>query len=131
MRLTVAGGLMILLVVALAAFASGAENPNLQISTPPSGLNTVESWSVTIDISRQGRPLSLLRPLLTIQSGTTKRSFVARPSGRDGRYRVHVTFPRRGQWVYGVWVGRYYARGGFVHVRSGAIPDRVARSGGV
>jgi len=130
MRLTVVGGL-ILLVVALAAFASGAENPAMQISTPPSGLNTLESWSVTIDISRQGRPLSFLRPVLTVQSGATKRSFVARPSGPDGRYRVHVTFPRRGDWVYGVWLGRYYARGGVVHVRSGAITGRVGRSGGV
>jgi len=130
MRLTVAGGL-ILLVVALAAFASGAENPTVHVSTPPSGLNTLESWSATIDISRQGRPLSLMRPLLTIQSGSTKRSFVARPSGRDGRYRVHVTFPTHGHWVYGVWLGRHYARGGVVRVRSGAIPGGLAPSGGV
>ncbi|MDX6489555.1 MAG: hypothetical protein QOK13_2170 [Gaiellaceae bacterium] len=130
MRLTVVGGL-VLLVVALAAFASGAENPTMQISTPPSGLNTLGSWPVTIDISRQGRPLSFLRPLLTIQAGATKRSFVARPSGPDGRYRVQVTFPRQGDWSYGVWLGRHYARGGVVHVRSGRITGRVARSGGL
>jgi hypothetical protein len=130
MRLTVAGGL-ILLVVALAAFASGAENPTVHISAPPSGLSTLESWSATIDISRQGRPLSLMRPSLMIQMGAKKLSFVARPSGRDGRYRVHVTFPSHGRWTYGVWLGRYYARGGVVGVRSGAIPGGLKPSGGV
>ncbi len=130
MRLTVAGGL-ILLVVALAAFASGAEDPTVHVSTPPSGLSTDGSWTATIDISRQGRPLSLMRPQLTIQSGSTKLSFVARPSGRDGRYRVHVTFPSHGHWTYGVWLGRHYARGGMVDVRSGAIPGGLAPSGGV
>jgi hypothetical protein len=125
MRLTVAGGL-ILFVVALAAFASGAENPTVHVSTPPSGLSTLGSWSATIDISRQGRPLSLMRPKLTIQSGSTKLSFVARPSGRDGRYSAHVTFPRHGHWSYGVWLGRHYVHGG-----SGAIPRGRAPSGGV
>jgi hypothetical protein len=130
MRLTVAGGL-ILLIVALAAFASGAENPTVHVSTPPSGLSTLGSWSATIDISRQGRPLSLMRPKLTIQRGSTKLSFVARPSGRDGRYSAHVTFPSHGRWSYGVWLGRHYVRGGTVDVHSGAIPGGLAPSGGV
>ena len=130
MRLTVAGGL-ILLVVALAAFASGAEDPTVHISTPPTGLSTDGSWTATIDISRQGRPLSLMRPTVTIQTGSTKLSFVARPSGRDGGYRAHVTFPSHGHWSYGVWLGRHYVHGGMVAVRSGAIPDRLAPSGGV
>lgn len=130
MRLTVAGGL-ILLVVALAAFASGAENPTVDISMPPSGLSTDGSWTATIDISRQGRPLSLMRPQFTIQSGSTKVSFVARPSGRDGRYRVHVTFPTHGHWSYGVWLGRHYAHGGVAEVRSGAITGGLTPSGGV
>ena len=130
MRLTVAGG-MILLVVGLAAFASGAENPTVHVSTPPVGLSTDSSWSPTISIERQGRPLSLMRPKLEIRRGPTKRSFVARPSGPDGHYRVHVTFPSYGHWSYGVWLGRHYVHGGMVNVRSGAIPGGLAPSGGV
>ena len=130
MRLTVAGGL-ILLVVGLAAFASGAENPTVDVSTPPSGLTTERSWTPTISIERQGRPLSLMRPRVTIRNGTTTVSFVARPSGPDGHYRAHVTFPRYGHWSYGVWLGKHYAHGGMVDVRSGAIPGGLSPSGGV
>jgi hypothetical protein len=120
-----------LLVVGLAAFASGAENPTVDVSTPPSLLTTDGSWSATMDVTRQGRPLSVMRPKLTIRNGKEQHSFYARPSGPDGHYRAHVTFPHYGHWSYGVWIGRHYTHGGVVDIRSGAIPGGLAPSGGV
>ena len=129
MRLTVAGG-MILLVVALAAFASGAENPTVQVSTPPATLTADRPWSAEVSISRNGRPLSLMRPEMVIRHGKERHSFVARPSGPDGHYRVNVTFPGYGEWTYGVRIGADFVRAGSVTVHSGPALRTFVAPGG-
>lgn len=129
MRLTVAGG-MILLVVALAAFASGAEDPTVHVSTPPATVTADRPWPAEVSISRNGRPLSLMHPELVIRRGRQKHSFVARPSGPDGSYRVNVTFPGYGAWTYGVQIGADFVDAGTVRVHSGPALRSAVTPGG-
>ena len=76
-----------------------------------------EPWVVDVTVLQHGlatQPLCCLKPTVTIRriasaravSATLEsRTFRARPTGRIGRYRARVVFPRAGSWRYEVYDG--------------------------
>ena len=90
----------------LPAFAVGGGWATVQLSSTPAKSRAGVPWVVSLTVLQHGMtPLADVQPVVRIVQGTTKRSFVARPTAKTGVYRARVVFPRAGMWRWSIWDG--------------------------
>ena len=99
------------IVVALAAAlatagAAGAGGwATAGLAPPPDDIAPGQTWAADVTVLQHGRtPLEGVQPAVLVTnagSGKTLR-FDAKPTGKPGVYRAHVTFPSGGDWRYAV-----------------------------
>jgi hypothetical protein len=109
----------------------------VKLSSTPKGIAAGEAWVVDVTVLQHGlasQPLCCLQPTLTIRrvAGTRStsaagesRTFRAKPTGRVGRYRFRVVFPRAGTWRYAVYDGFTQYGGARTHTFA---PVKIAAS---
>ena len=125
--------------LALAGTAAAGGWATVQLSSTPRGLSAGEPWIVDVTVLQHGRtPLDGLKPTLTIRKSSsrtasgafkgrlTTRTFVARPAGKPGVYRVRVVFPTAGTWRYEVYDGFVQYGGARTHRYAPVTIARVA-----
>jgi len=95
--------MLALIVAAAAAVGAWADRPKVAVERPPALVPAAKPWSALVEISRRGRRLDGFRPVLTISSDGTSKSFQGREIA-PGRYRVRVVFPYPGAYTYTVTV---------------------------
>jgi YtkA-like len=96
-RVLLAVGL--LLVFAPAAHAGGWATVGL--SSTPQGMTPGKTWVVDVTVLQHGvTPLTDVKPVVTISSGSKRQDFAATPTGKPGVYRASVVFPAAGRWEY-------------------------------
>jgi len=91
--------------LALPSSAAAGGFATVGLSSLPDGTAPGRPWHLTLTILQHGRtPLSDLRPTVRIRraGGGPARTFLARPAGRPGVYRVDVVFPSAGTWRYAI-----------------------------
>jgi hypothetical protein len=102
-KLVVTGAVVALLLPALAVGGGWA---TVQLSSTPANSKAGVPWVVSLTVLQHGvTPLADVQPVVRIVQGTTKRSFVARPTAKKGVYRARVVFPRAGMWRWSIWDG--------------------------
>jgi hypothetical protein len=95
----------VLVIAASIAGAALADKTTVKLEQPPPLLvEKGKAWTALIQLTRRGRNLDGLKPVLEIQDYRSQRSY----SGRElkpGVYRARVIFPHSGVWKYRIRVG--------------------------
>lgn len=89
------------------------------VQPPPESLGPGDTWKAQITVLQHGNPetpLSGVEPTLTIKSGSTSKTFKAKPTDKAGVYVAEVVFPSTGKWHYEVHDGFGTYGGAQTHV---------------
>jgi hypothetical protein len=91
--------LVTLFVLAPAGVAHAGGWATVELGEAPTGLATGKPWHVELIVKQHGiTPMTDVTPSITIENGSTSRTFAARPTSRVGVYAADVTFPSAGTW---------------------------------
>jgi YtkA-like len=76
------------------------------LGPPDDGIGPGDTWNAKVTILQHGMtPLSGLHPTVTIQNGSTSKTFRATATDEPGVYLAKVVFPSSGTWSYSVYDG--------------------------
>jgi hypothetical protein len=91
--------LVTLLVLAPAGVAQAGGWATVELGAAPAGLQTGKPWHVELIVKQHGiTPMADVKPSITIENGSTSRTFPAHPTKQIGVYAADVTFPSAGTW---------------------------------
>jgi hypothetical protein len=91
--------LVTLLVLAPAGVAQAGGWATVELGAAPAGLQTGKPWHVELIVKQHGiTPMADVTPSITIENGSTSRTFPAHATSRVGVYAADVTFPSAGDW---------------------------------
>ena len=95
---------LVALAVPASALAGGWATAGL--GPPDDGIGPGDTWNAKVTILQHGMtPLSGLHPTVTIQNGSTSKTFQATATDEPGVYLAKVVFPSAGTWSYSVYDG--------------------------
>jgi hypothetical protein len=104
MRKLLLGLTLAVLVLPTSALAGGWATAGL--GPPDDGIGPGDTWNAKITILQHGiTPLSGVHPTVTIQNGSTSKTFEATATEEPGVYLAKVVFPSAGTWSYSVYDG--------------------------
>jgi hypothetical protein len=117
------------LAVSVIAFALGcgsaAANHSARISArlipPAGGIAAAAPATVTVTVTRGGRPVRGVTPRIRFASQGSVVSASGRPAGKAGRYAVRFRLPTSGVWTYRITVGKVVAGTGRVTARANVL----------
>jgi len=113
MRKLLIGFALVALAAPVTAAAGGWATAGL---APPENIAAGDTWNAKVTILQHGEtPLEGVVPTVTIRSGSTVKSFTAKPTSEPGVYRAKVVFPSEGKWSYEVKDGFNQYGGGQTH----------------
>jgi hypothetical protein len=102
--------LMIGMAVALALPASALAGgwASAGVGPPPDDMGPGDTWNAKVTILQHGNPETPLMgviPTLTIQKGSTTKTFKGTMTDEAGVSTIKVVFPSAGKWTYSVYDG--------------------------
>jgi hypothetical protein len=97
-----------LVAFALPAGAAAGGWATVGVGPPDDGIGAGATWNAKVTVLQHGNPetpLMGVSPTVTIENGSTSKTFKAKPAGEPGVYIARVVFPRSGTWSYSVYDG--------------------------
>jgi hypothetical protein len=89
--------------LALPAGAAAGGWATAGVGPPPGDIGPGDTWNARITLLQHGvTPLDGVQPTVMISSGSSEKSFRAKPTGEPGVYVAKVVFPSAGRWTYRV-----------------------------